>query len=200
MALDRDPEHVPRLALVPVGRRPDADHTRHRLVLVQPDLQPHARRTFLQREQVVADREALRLQFGQHLQSLRHRQVEVAPGRRADVAGDAFAAPAEVVGRRDVREETEVQLVAQVRGRFDELRRLDDNRHLAVLFLHPDEAGDLLPVGHVATDRRSYAGGMPACTASWRRMIPSISASGRGGQNGTYTSTGTILSTPCSTV
>jgi len=48
----------------------------------------------------------------------------------------------------------------------------------------------------VATGRRSYAGGTPARTASCRRMIPSISASGRGGQPGTWMSTGTILSTP----
>src|SRR5581483_4442607 len=33
----------------------------------------------------------------------------------------------------------------------------------------------------------------------WSARKPSISASGRGGQPGTYTSTGMILSTPCST-
>ena len=36
-------------------------------------------------------------------------------------------------------------------------------------------------------------------TSSWRAMNESISASGRGGQPGTYTSTGMILSTPCRT-
>ena len=34
---------------------------------------------------------------------------------------------------------------------------------------------------------------------SWRARKPSINDSGRGGQPGTYTSTGMMLSTPCST-
>ena len=48
-----------------------------------------------------------------------------------------------------------------------------------------DVARHALPVRHVATPLRSYAGGTPAWCASCRRMIPSISASGRGGQKGT---------------
>src|SRR5215510_4653909 len=39
-----------------------------------------------------------------------------------------------------------------------------------------------------------------ALILSWRRMIPSISASGRGGHPGTYTSTGTTKSTPLTTL
>jgi hypothetical protein len=62
-----------------------------------------------------------------------------------------------------------------------------------------DEAGDTL-VGQDATPRISYAGGTPALIFSCSRTIPSTSASGRGGQPGTWMSTGVILSTPCSTV
>ena len=62
--------------------------------------------------------------------------------------------------------------------------------------------GVILPdalVDYPATPRISYAGGMPALIRSCSRTMPSISASGRGGQPGTYMSTGMILSTPCST-
>ena len=57
------------------------------------------------------------------------------------------------------------RLVSQIHARLDEPR-------------HGVEAQE-------ATLRSSYAGGTPAFTASWRRMIPSISCSGRGGQPGT---------------
>jgi len=39
-----------------------------------------------------------------------------------------------------------------------------------------------------------------ARTLSWIRISPSSSASGRGGQPGTYTSTGTTRSTPLTTL
>ncbi len=93
-------------------------------------------------------------------------------------------APAEVVGGRDVREEVEALLVAEVRARLDEPRGVDDERRLAVRLLRLDEAGHAVEA-HEATLRSSYAGGTPAWTASWSRMIPSISCSGRGGQPGT---------------
>jgi hypothetical protein len=63
---------------------------------------------------------------------LRHRTVQVAAVDGADVARDAVLAPAEVVGRRDVREEAKVPLVAQVEACLDQACRLDDERRLAV--------------------------------------------------------------------
>ena len=62
--------------------------------------------------------------------------------------------------------------------------RVDDDRRLAERLRRRDVTRDLREVAHVATCLRSYAGGTPARCASCRRMIPSISASGRGGQNG----------------
>src|SRR2546430_12721381 len=38
VAADLDAHQVPRLALVPIGRRPDLDHGRHRVALVEPRL------------------------------------------------------------------------------------------------------------------------------------------------------------------
>ena len=79
-----------------------------------------------------------------------------------------------------------MQLVAQVRRRLEQLRRLDDDGRLAERAPLLDEAGDVLVRrAQGATSRISYAGGTPARTASCSRTIPSISASGRGGQNGT---------------
>src|SRR5215211_4184573 len=196
---DRDPEHVPSFALVPVGRRPDADHARDGFTLVEPDLHAHARRALAHREQVVVDREALRLRRGQPLVTLRHRRVQVAPGRRPDVAGDAVAAPAQVIGRGDVREHVEAGLVPEVRARVDQRLRSDDERGLAVRLGALEEPRHVAEVQD-ATPRISYAGGTPARIFSWSRTIPSISASGRGGQPGTWMSTATILSTPWSTV
>jgi hypothetical protein len=63
---------------------------------------------------------------------LRHRTVQVAALDGADVARDAVLAPAEVVGRRDVREEAEALLVAQVQACLDQPCALDDERRLAV--------------------------------------------------------------------
>src|SRR5689334_20128378 len=87
VALDADAHQVPGLALVPVGGRPDLDDARHRLAVVDPHLEPEPRRTRPQREQVVAHREALGLAFGENLEALRAGPVEVAAGRRPDVAG-----------------------------------------------------------------------------------------------------------------
>ena len=64
MALDRDAEHVPGLALVPVRGRPDGDHARNGLPVVAPDLDPEPPRRRAEREEVVGDREALRLRLG----------------------------------------------------------------------------------------------------------------------------------------
>src|SRR5262249_55599995 len=105
---------------------------------------------------------------------------------------------AEVVDGGDVCEEAEALGVAQVRAGLDELRRVDHERRLAVRLTRLDEARDVLE-GQLATPRISYAGGTPALIFSCSRTMPSTSASGLGGQPGTWISTATILSTPCRT-
>ena len=95
--------------------------------VVDPDLQPHARRARAQPEQVVADREPLRLRLGQALVALRRQARSGRGRRRADVAGDAVRAPAEVVGGGDVGEEVEAELVTQVQRRVHQARRVDDD-------------------------------------------------------------------------
>src|SRR5581483_7489134 len=184
MAVEADPHQVELLALEPVRRRPDADDRGHGLAVVRPHLEAHARGRPAQREQVVRDREALRLHLGHHLQSLRHREVDVASARGADVARDAATPPEQIVRRDDVREHLEAELVARVLAGLADALALDRDRRLAERFAFLDEAGNRV-VPHVATSRRSYAGGTPARCASCKRMIPSINASGRGGQNGT---------------
>src|SRR5262249_37609302 len=161
------------------------DHARHALALVDPALQPRARRALPQPEQVIADGEPLRLVVGQHLESLGHRMHEVASARGPDVAGDALAAPAEIVGRDEGDAHVEAELVARVLARLADPPGLDRHRrHLGAVAAR-DVPGHAAPLGHVATPTRSYAGGTPAWCASCKRMIPSINASGRGGQKGT---------------
>ena len=104
-------------------------------------------------------------------------------------------APAEVVDGREVGQEVEALLVAEVRAGLDDAGRVDDERRLAVRLLALDEPRDAFE-GQLATPRISYAGGTPALIFSWSRTMPSTSASGRGGQPGTWMSTATILSTP----
>src|SRR4029079_4840696 len=116
----------------------------------------------------------------------------------ADVPGDALAAPAEVVHAREVDELVVALLVAEVRARPDDPGGVDDERGLAVCLDRLDDPG--YAGGHSATPRIPEAGGTPARIFSWSRTMPSISASGRGGHPGTWMSTGTILSTPWSTV
>src|SRR5207237_6647157 len=149
----------------------------HRLAVVDPDLGAKARRAGPKREQVVAHREAPRLDLGERLEALRAGAVEVAAGRRADVAGHAFRAPAEVVRGGHVREEREALLVVQVRRRLDEALRLDDDRRLVVALLLADVARDVAP-GHDATPRTSSAAGIPSSTRSCSRMMPTTCADG----------------------
>src|SRR5262245_30623942 len=111
MAVELDPHQVVLLPLVPVAGRPDRDDARHVLAFVDPALKPGAGRARTQREQVVADGEALRLELWKRLEPLRHGMHEVAARRRADVARDALAAPAEVVGADDVDAHVEAELV-----------------------------------------------------------------------------------------
>jgi hypothetical protein len=103
---------------------------------------------------VVVHREALRLRLRGLGEALRAGQVEVAAAGRADVAGDAVAAPAEVIGRSDVREEVEAFAVAQVLARLDQPGRIDNQGRLAVRLAGLDEAGDAF-VGQLATPRIS---------------------------------------------
>ena len=114
VARDLDAHHVAGLPFVEVGGRPDLDHACDRLAVVEPHLDAHAARGLAldEREQVVADREALRLALRQGLEPMRRGCVQVATPGGADVPGDAGAAPAEVVGRGDVREKVEALLVA----------------------------------------------------------------------------------------
>src|SRR5207248_7886476 len=124
VAVEDDPHQVELLALVPVAGRPDRDDARHVLSLVGPALEPGPRRAVPQREEVVADREALRLELGKRLEPLRHRMHEVAAARSAEVAGNALAAPAEVVGRHHVDADVEAELVARVLAGLADLLRL----------------------------------------------------------------------------
>src|SRR6185312_16590782 len=114
MAVEGDPEHVPRLTFEPVRRRPDADDARHGLSVADPDLQPYTRRSLAQRKQVVADREPLRLLARQALIALRRRLVQIPPRRWPDVARDAGLAPTQVVRRGEVGEKVEAELVTQM--------------------------------------------------------------------------------------
>src|SRR5436189_4922903 len=125
VAVELDSHQVVLLPLVPVAGWPDRDDARHVLALVDPALEPGAWCALTQREQVVADGEALRLELGQHLESLGHGMHEVAAGRGSDVAGDALAAPAEVVGGDDVDTHVEAELVARVLARLADPLRLD---------------------------------------------------------------------------
>src|SRR5947207_7372921 len=199
VTLETDAHQVPGLAFVPVCSRPHRDEARHRLAVVDPGLQPHARSTVTHRKQVVVDGEAARLRSRQSLQTLRRRLVEIASRRRADVARDLLCFPAEVIRRGHVGQEVEAELVPQMTRSLAQPRRVDDERRLAVLLADLDQPRDAVEVQD-ATPRISYAGGTPAMTFSCRRTMPSIRASGRGGQPGTWTSTATILSTPCSVV
>jgi hypothetical protein len=196
MAVEADPHQVERLALVPVGGRPDGDDARDGLPVLEPDLDADDRRSGADRQQVVVDREARRLRLRSPGEALRAQRVDATARGGRVVAGDPSLAPAEVVDGRDVGEEVEAFLVTEVGTRLDESRGVDDERRLAVSVLALDEARDAFE-GQLATPRISYAGGTPALIFSWRRTMPSSSASGRGGQPGTWTSTGRILSTPC---
>jgi hypothetical protein len=145
---------------------------------------------------VIVDGESGRLRLGGASKSLRAESVELATRLGPVIARDLALAPAEVIDWSDVREEVESFLVAQIRAGLDEPGRIDDERRLAVRVLALDQARNSFE-GQLATPRISYAGGTPALIFSWRRTMPSINASGRGGHPGTWMSTATILSTPC---
>src|SRR6187200_264530 len=198
MALELDPHEVVRLALVPVGGRPDGDYARNRLSFLAPDLEPDAwcpAGAGDDCDEVIRDREALRFRLGLLREAPGAGPVDVAPAAMSPVAGHGAVVPAEVVGSSDVGEEVEAALVAQVLRCLAKLRRLDDHGRFAAFLGHRCEPGDVGEV-HDATPRISYAGGTPARIFSCSRTMPSRSASGRGGQPGTCTSTGTTLSTP----
>jgi hypothetical protein len=59
-----------------------------------------------------------------------------------------------IVGRGDVREEVEAELVTQVARRFRQARRVDDERRLAVGLANLDEPGNAVVV-QLATSRSS---------------------------------------------
>jgi len=103
---------------------------------------------------VIADGEAARLGPGQALEALRRRLVQVAAAWRADVTGDPFAAPAEIVGGGDVGEEVEAELVAQVARGFRQTGRVDDQCRLGLGLANFDEPGNAVVVQD-ATPRSS---------------------------------------------
>ena len=196
VTLDADAHQVEGLALVPVGGRPDGTT----LSTGSPSSSHTWTRTRAasgaEREQVVVHREALRLRRGLAREA-RPSRARSGRGRRPCRCSRRRAArPSR--GSRSARRRRGSRKPCSSRrcvARLDEARRVDDERRLAVRVLRLDEAGNAF-VAQRRRPRISYAGGTPASTFSCRRMIPSISASGRGGQPGTWMSTGTILSTP----
>jgi hypothetical protein len=88
---------------------------------------------------VVVDGETGRLGLGGAGEPLGCGLVQVAAGVRAEVAGYPLLAPAEIVDRRDVREEVEALLVAEMEACLDDSRRIDDERRLVVRVLPLDE-------------------------------------------------------------
>jgi hypothetical protein len=82
---------------------------------------------------------------------LRHRRVQIAALHGAEVAGDAGTGPAEIVGRADVGEERETELVTEIRTGVDEVLLLDDERRLAVGVDNSDEPRDVAVVAQLAT-------------------------------------------------
>jgi len=103
---------------------------------------------------VVVDREPRGLRLWRTRESLRAEGVEIPARVGPVVAGDPSLAPAQVVGRRDVGEEVEALLVAQVRAGLDEPGGIDDERRLAVGVLALDEPRDSFE-GQLATPRIS---------------------------------------------
>src|SRR6478735_640997 len=99
VAAEDDPHQVERLALEPVGGRPDGDDRGDLLAVVDPCLDPDALRCVGDPEQVVDDREPLRLRVRHALEALRPRSMHVAAGGSADVARHLGRAPPEVVDR-----------------------------------------------------------------------------------------------------
>jgi hypothetical protein len=154
VAVEADAHQVERLSLVPVGSGPHRDDARDALAVFEPDLDPDDGRAGADRQQVVVDGEAGRLGLGRAGEPLRRGLVQVAAGARAVVAGDPVLAPAEVVDRRDVGEEVEAFLVAEVQARLDETRRIDDERRLAARVLALDEPRNTLKA-QLATPRSS---------------------------------------------
>jgi hypothetical protein len=154
VAVEADPHQIEGLSLVPVGCGPHRDDARDALAVFEPDLDPDDRRAGADRQQVVIDGEPGRLGLGRAGEPLGCGLVQVAAGVGAEVAGDSALAPGEVVDRRDVGEEVEAFLVAEVQARFDESRRIYDKRRLAVRVLALDEARDSLK-GQLATPRSS---------------------------------------------
>src|SRR6266516_961501 len=152
MTSDADAHQVPGLALVPVGGRPDGDNARHRLVLVQVDLDAHAWRTPLEPQQVVGHGKTLRLRLRQALQTPGSGIVQVAPAAPTPVAGYVgstrfgtwYRGPAQIVHGGHISEKREVQVVAQIEARLDEPGGVDDERRLPMLVDRLDDARDTL--------------------------------------------------------
>src|SRR4029453_10972413 len=86
VALEADAQHVPRLALEPVGGRPDREDARDRLVVVEPDLDADADRILVDAKEVVRDREALRLPVRDAGEPLGSWVMHVPPGGGPAVA------------------------------------------------------------------------------------------------------------------
>ena len=174
MALEGDPEEVEDLAFVEVRGRPHARHRRAPLVALG-DPHPHAQTMRVgRRRQVICDQEP-------------------ALGR----------IHAEVVDRGQVREQLERRIVTEDLAEVRDAVARDLNGHFAERLGRLGH-GHGKPFTSVRDDRRQAIVHAQLLFAKWLARIcscsfkmPSISISGRGGHPGTYISTGTIWSTPC---
>ena len=99
-----------------------------------------------------------------------------------------------MVGGRETGQEAEgeVGLVAEPDDRVDQPVAFDDDRDLVPRQQDVGEPG-ADPIRQLRRPQRILPV-VRTCSCSFR--IPNISISGLGGQPGTYTSTGTIVSTP----
>src|SRR5579864_1473859 len=108
------------------------------------------------------------------------------PGRRGTALGGVL--------ERKSRLRGVLQRDPQALEQVDEKERFEEFQHYA---RSPMMIGSLWPRGIT----RLFRSTVPSLRIlSWSRIRPYSSASGRGGHPETYTSTGTTLSTPCSTL
>src|SRR5262245_27557661 len=179
MAFELDAEQIEGLALVPVGAGHHWRDARGLLVSAGLEAQPLAA---LDRIQQVHQLEALLA-----LQPIDHRQIDKASV--ADLGANALERRHQL-GQGHVDRDNSVRADAHGLRREHGRQTRIEGRHQAVAVPF---CGMLTPGGVCAPCR---AARLSAAMRSFSLMSESSNASGVGGQPGTYTSTGTILSTP----